>query len=163
MPDPASVEALVTPLSLDHLVLTVASLDRTLAFYGRLGFARTSFQPPSSSSSSSSDPPPARHALTFGPSKINLHVLPTLFDPKAARPTPGSADLCFVVREDVDLVCERLQAAGVALEEGGEVVRRTGARGAIRSVYVRDPDGNLIECVSARAALVACSPLASSG
>ncbi|GGF55088.1 ring-cleaving dioxygenase [Marmoricola endophyticus] len=117
---------------LDHLVLTVADLDATLAFYsGVLGMGVVTFGE-------------GRTALTFGASKINLHVAGHEIDPKAARPTPGSADVCLVVDDDLDTVLDELEAAGVPVEEGG-TVDRTGAMGPIRSVYVRDPDANLVE------------------
>lgn len=108
--------------SLDHLVLTVRDLDATVAFYERLGMRHVEFAP-------------GRHALAFGAQKLNLHVAGREFEPKATEPTPGSADLCFLVDE--------LDAAGLDVIEGP--VERTGATGTIRSVYVRDPDGNLVE------------------
>lgn len=117
--------------SLDHLVLTVADIERTVAFYGGvLGMTRVTFGA-------------GRTALAFGGQKINLHQQGREFEPKAARPTPGSADLCFVVDGPLEQVAARLAAAGVTVEDGP--VARTGARGAITSLYVRDPDGNLIE------------------
>jgi catechol 2,3-dioxygenase-like lactoylglutathione lyase family enzyme len=108
--------------ALDHLVLTVRDLDATIAFYERLGMRHVVF---------GGD----RHALAFGSQKLNLHVAGREREPKAARPTPGSADLCFLVDE--------LDAEGLDVIEGP--VERAGATGAIRSVYVRDPDGNLVE------------------
>lgn len=83
-----------------------------------------------------------RTALAFGDQKINLHPSDGPFTPKAAQPTPGSADLCFVVRSLKEAM-DRIAAAGIAVEEGP--VARTGAIGPITSVYVRDPDGNLLE------------------
>jgi catechol 2,3-dioxygenase-like lactoylglutathione lyase family enzyme len=131
--------AVATALSLDHLVLTVSDLDATTEFYERiLGMKHTSFVSPSS-------PGVQRHALSFGPHKINLHVLGKEFEPKAENVMPGSADLCFLVEESVDEVIKRLEETNVPVLEGGGVVERTGARGKLRSVYVRDPDGNLIE------------------
>jgi catechol 2,3-dioxygenase-like lactoylglutathione lyase family enzyme len=108
--------------ALDHLVLTVRDLDATVAFYERLGMRHVVFDD-------------GRHALAFGSQKLNLHVAGHEFEPKAARPTPGSADLCFLVDE--------LDAEGLDVLEGP--VERTGAVGRLRSVYVRDPDGNLVE------------------
>ena len=124
---------------LDHLVLTVADLDATVDFYTRvLGLTAVTFGA-------------GRTALTFGTSKINLHVAGHEFEPKAARPTPGSADLCLIVDGPLDQVIAELDAHGVAIEEGP--VGRTGATGPIRSVYVRDPDRNLIELSTYRTAL----------
>lgn len=119
---------------LDHLVLTVASIDATVDFYTRvLGMTVVSFGA-------------GRTALTFGTSKINLHEAGHEFEPKAARPTPGSADLCLIVDEGVDQVMAELADAGIAVEEGP--VRRTVATGPIVSCYLRDPDDNLIELSS---------------
>lgn len=116
---------------LDHLVLTVADLDATIDFYVRvLGMEVVTFSG-------------GRRALTFGTSKINLHPAGREYEPKAARPTPGSADLCLVTDTPLDLVIAELGLHGVPIEEGP--VERTGATGSITSVYVRDPDGNLIE------------------
>ena len=116
---------------IDHLVLTVDDIDRTIAFYvGVLGMSETTFR---------SD----RKALTFGTSKINLHERGREHEPKARTPTPGSADLCLIVDEPLAMVVTELTAAGVSVEEGpGE---RTGAQGPLISVYIRDPDANLIE------------------
>jgi len=116
---------------LDHLVLTVASIEESCAFYARvLGMGVETFGA-------------GRKALTFGNQKINLHQAGHEFEPKAKRPTPGSADLCFMSRTPIDEVIAHLRAEDVAVEEGP--VRRTGAAGAILSVYFRDPDDNLIE------------------
>jgi catechol 2,3-dioxygenase-like lactoylglutathione lyase family enzyme len=116
---------------LDHLVLTVADLDATIAFYvGVLGMTDTVFAD-------------GRHALTFGDSKINLHPAGHEFEPKALHPQPGSADLCFVVDDPIEEIAGTLTSAGVQIEDGP--VDRTGATGPIRSIYVRDPDQNLVE------------------
>ena len=116
---------------LDHLVLTVADIDATVAFYEQvLGMRAVTFGD-------------GRRALAFGTSKINLHQAGHEFEPKAARPTPGSADICLIAADPLDQVCADLAAHGVTIEEGP--VARTGATGPIRSVYVRDPDNNLIE------------------
>ena len=116
---------------LDHLVLTVADIDRTRDFYERvLGMEPVVFGE-------------GRHALAFGTQKINLHEAGREFEPKAAAPTPGSADLCFLTNASVAEVVEHLEANSVEIIEGP--VRRTGATGPITSVYFRDPDGNLLE------------------
>lgn len=117
--------------SLDHLVLTVADIEATAHFYCTiLGMERVSFAG-------------GRTALAFGRQKINLHRRGHEFEPKAQAPTPGSADLCFVAAVPLAEVLARLDQAGVAVEQGP--VARTGAVGPITSVYVRDPDLNLIE------------------
>jgi catechol 2,3-dioxygenase-like lactoylglutathione lyase family enzyme len=84
-----------------------------------------------------------RTALVFGNTKINLHQAGHVFDPKAHRPTPGSADLCLITTDPLGQATEELAAHHVEIEEGP--VERTGATGPIRSVYFRDPDRNLIE------------------
>lgn len=116
---------------LDHLVLTVRDLEAACAFYESvLGMRRESFGQ-------------GRTALHFGRQKLNLHQAGREFEPKALKPTPGSADLCFLAATPIAEVVARLQACGVAIEQGP--VARTGAEGPITSVYFRDPDGNLIE------------------
>ena len=116
---------------LDHLVLTVRDLDATLDFYTRvLGMEPVTFAG-------------GRRALAFGTQKINLHVQGKEFEPKADHPTPGSADLCFLTRVPLVAVQQHLATCGVPIVEGP--VQRTGAQGPILSVYVRDPDQNLIE------------------
>jgi len=117
--------------SLDHLVLTVASIATACDFYARvLGMQVVRFGA-------------GRTALAFGQQKINLHETGKEFDPKAARPTPGSGDLCFLTDVPLAQVVAHLRACGVEILEGP--VRRTGAVAALQSVYLRDPDGNLIE------------------
>ena len=116
---------------LDHLVLTVTDIGRTRDFYERvLGMEPVVFGE-------------GRPALAFGAQKINLHQAGREFEPKAAVPTPGSADLCFLTDVPVAEVIEHLGSSGVEVLEGP--VRRAGAAGPITSVYFRDPDGNLIE------------------
>ena len=116
---------------LDHLVLTVRDVATTVAFYTCvLDMLPVTFAG-------------GRMALAFGEQKLNLHQAGAEFEPKAERPTPGSADLCFVVDDDLAVVEGHLRACDVAILEGP--VRRTGARGPITSLYFRDPDGNLLE------------------
>ncbi len=115
---------------LDHLVLTVADLEATCDFYSSvLGMEIVRFE--------------GRAALKFGTQKFNLHQAGAEFKPYARRPTPGSADLCLIVRTPLNEVIAELQARGISPELGP--VERTGAQGTILSVYLRDPDGNLIE------------------
>jgi catechol 2,3-dioxygenase-like lactoylglutathione lyase family enzyme len=117
---------------LDHLVITAADLDRTAEFYTRVcGMRRHTFGPQ------------GRTALLFGQQKINLHQAGHELEPCAARPGPGSQDLCFVVDGTPDQVRAHLIECGVEIEQGP--VTRTGALGPITSHYVRDPDGNLLE------------------
>ncbi|MER9327722.1 VOC family protein [Mesorhizobium sp. M0488] len=116
---------------IDHFVLTVASLDATCAFYQRvLGFERI-------------DAPGRPTALAFGNQKINVHEVDRTFEPKAKSPTPGSGDFCLITDRPLDELLASLEANGVAVELGP--VERIGARGAMMSVYFRDPDGNLVE------------------
>ncbi|KAJ9642263.1 hypothetical protein H2204_002632 [Knufia peltigerae] len=125
--------------SLDHLVLTVKDLDATVKFYGEiLGMQHTSF-------GAANDPSIQRHALKFGSQKINLHISGKEFVPRAQNVQPGSGDLCFLVEDNVDDVLGKLNERKIDVLEGGKVVHRTGAQGQLRSVYIRDPDENLIE------------------
>jgi catechol 2,3-dioxygenase-like lactoylglutathione lyase family enzyme len=115
---------------LDHLVLTVADIDTTIAFYtAALGMEVVTFG--------------KRKALRFGDQKINLHQAGKEFEPKAAHPTPGSGDLCFITKTPIEDVVSHLKTLHHPIEVGP--VERDGAVGAIRSVYLRDPDFNLIE------------------
>ena len=112
--------------SLDHLVLTVQDLDATIHFYeGVLGMKAESFSSPSS-------PETKRYALKFGTQKINLHIRGSEFEPKAQTVQPGSADLCFLVEDNVDDVLKGLRDKGIEVLEGDRVVDRTGAQGKIR-------------------------------
>lgn len=121
--------------SLDHLVLTVADIDATVAFYcGGLGMELVRFGDAAGVE---------RLALSFGSQKINLHRAGHEFEPKSAHPTPGSGDLCFLLTVSLAAAQARLAEAGIAVEEGP--VARTGAKGPLRSLYIRDPDGNLVE------------------
>jgi len=116
---------------LDHLVLTVRNVETTCAFYERVMLMRSvTFAG-------------GRRALTFGRQKLNLHPADAPIAPHASRPTPGSADLCFITTTRIVEVVAHLESLGVVIEEGP--VRRTGATGPIVSVYFRDPDDNLVE------------------
>jgi catechol 2,3-dioxygenase-like lactoylglutathione lyase family enzyme len=116
---------------LDHLVLTVRDIGESCTFYERaLRMSVVTFGE-------------GRTALRFGNQKINLHEAGREFEPKALRPSPGSADLCFLVEGSLEDWCAWLASQNVPILEGP--VRRTGARGPIQSIYLRDPDGNLIE------------------
>ncbi len=116
---------------IDHFVLTVRSLETTLGFYERvLGFTRELL-------------PGRPAALKFGQHKINVHEAGRSFEPKAAHPMPGAADFCLITRRPIDDVVAHLRSSGVAIELGP--VARTGALGAMTSIYFRDPDENLIE------------------
>lgn len=116
---------------LDHLVLTTANEEACVRFYVEtMGMTLETFGA-------------GRKAFRFGHQKINLHVKGHEFEPKAELPTPGSLDLCFIASVPLEEVIARLQARGVPILEGP--VMRTGATARIRSVYVRDPDLNLIE------------------
>ena len=116
---------------IDHVVLTVQNIEATCAFYARvLGMRPMTFGG-------------NRRALAFGRQKFNLHEAGREFEPKAARPAPGSIDLCLVTATPLADVIAHLQQCNVVIVEGP--VAKTGATGPIRSVYFRDPDGNLIE------------------
>ncbi|GAP38025.1 VOC family protein [Piscinibacter sakaiensis] len=118
-------------LALDHLVLTVRDIARTVDFYQHvLGLRHERFE--------------GRYdALHFGQQKINLHPFRAEYHPHADIPAPGTGDLCLIADGRIEDVVQTLQARGVALELGP--VERTGARGPMRSVYFRDPDRNLVE------------------
>ena len=116
--------------SIDHLVLTVSDPEATVAFYERLGMRREEFGD-------------GRIALRFGNQKLNLHRAGNTIQPHARRPTPGSVDICLLVEGTLDEVERELERAGVVFELGP--VPRTGATGPLRSLYLRDPDGNLVE------------------
>ncbi|MFN8557798.1 MAG: VOC family protein [Dehalococcoidia bacterium] len=123
---------------LDHLVLTVADIERTCAFYGRvLGMEAITFGE-------------GRRALRFGNQKINLHRNPPGHGLVAATPTPGSGDLCFITTTPIAEVVRHLGVEGVAIIAGPGP--RAGAIGPITSVYIRDPDGNLVEIANQGAA-----------
>ena len=116
---------------IDHFVLTVADIQTTCDFYSRvLGMTVITFGQ-------------GRKALLFGRQKINLHEVGKEFEPKANVPTAGSADFCLITDTPINEVITQLEALGVPVAEGP--VARTGAMGAIWSVYLRDPDQNLVE------------------
>jgi catechol 2,3-dioxygenase-like lactoylglutathione lyase family enzyme len=116
---------------IDHFVLTVASLDAACAFYQRvLGFERK-------------DTPGKPTAVLFGGQKINVHEVGHTFEPKARAPTPGAGDFCLITESPLATVQAHVEACGVTIETGP--VAREGARGAMTSIYFRDPDGNLVE------------------
>jgi catechol 2,3-dioxygenase-like lactoylglutathione lyase family enzyme len=115
---------------IDHLVLTVRDIPATCDFYSRvLGMQVVTFGD--------------RKALQFGRQKINLHERGKEFEPKALQPTPGSGDLCFITEGPLPQVVDHIRSCGIQIIEGP--VRRAGAVGPIESIYIRDPDGNLIE------------------
>jgi catechol 2,3-dioxygenase-like lactoylglutathione lyase family enzyme len=119
---------------IDHFALTVADIDRTIRFYTealmmgvqRFGTAET-----------------PRVALTFGQQRINLHAAHAIPDPNVLKPTPGSADFCLITDASLEEWQTHFGSLGIAIIEGP--VRRTGAMGPIASIYVRDPDLNLVE------------------
>jgi len=116
--------------TLDHLVLTVANIDATTDFYTEvLGMDLVTLN--------------GRKALAFGEQRLNLHQRGHEFNPKAAHPTPGSADLCFITSTPIEEVMSYLAELRVHIEEGP--VERTGALSQLRSIYIRDPDHNLVE------------------
>ena len=122
--------------SIDHIVMTVADMSKTIDFYcSVLGTTMVEFVPPNGG--------PARKSLQFGKQKINLHDAASPYVPHAKAPQPGSVDLCFISMQSLDDWQAHLANHDVSVEEGP--VRKTGANGALMSLYIRDPDGNLIE------------------
>jgi len=116
---------------IDHLVLTVKNVEISCTFYTKvLGMKEVTFQS-------------GRKAVAFGNQKINFHEYGKEFDPKALRPAPGSADLCFIIRDPIAQIISHLEIRGVKIIEGP--LKRTGAMGPMTSIYIRDPDQNLIE------------------
>ena len=116
---------------IDHIVLTVASIDKSVEFYCKvLGFDEVNFGG-------------GRKAVQCGSQKINLHQVGAEFLPHAKRPTSGSGDICLVYDNDLVAIIEHIHRCDVEIEEGP--VSRTGAIGPINSIYIRDPDFNLIE------------------
>ena len=116
---------------IDHLVLTVQNIKASRAFYTKvLGMKAVSFQG-------------GRQAVAFGNQKINFHESGKEFEPKALHPIPGSADLCFITRDPLTKIMRHLGICAVKIIEGP--VERIGAKGSMTSIYIRDPDQNLIE------------------
>jgi catechol 2,3-dioxygenase-like lactoylglutathione lyase family enzyme len=116
---------------LDHIVLTVSNIEKTISFYvSVMGMKKEVFGQ-------------GRVALKYGDQKINLHEFGNEFEPKANKPTPGSADLCFITKTPLNEAMSHVTSCGVEIIEGP--VERTGAQGSILSFYFRDPDNNLIE------------------
>lgn len=116
--------------NIDHFVITTDNLEKCIAFYeGVCGMKHIVKE--------------GRHALYFGTQKINIHTRPAEFLPAAKRPTCGSLDLCFIVEGKLEDTVKELNEKGIPIELG--IVPRSGAVGQMRSVYVRDPDCNLVE------------------
>ena len=130
-PNPDAEPENIRVTGLDHIVLTVRDMDAAIAFYGNsLGFDILRS-------------PEGRVAVSCGNHKINLHQYGREFSPHASVPAPGSGDFCILVETDIDTVAAFLKKRGVPLLEGPVI--RNGAAGTLRSVYLRDPDGNLVE------------------
>lgn len=126
----------MNPTGVDHFVLTVEDVEETCAFYAdALGVEVVTFGG-------------GRKALQFGEQKVNLHRAGEEFEPRAVRPTPGAGDFCVTTDTAIETVAADLREAGVGIVEGP--VERTGAVGPMTSVYVRDPDENLVEIASYR-------------
>lgn len=121
----------MTIVQIDHVVLTVKDIPRSVAFYQRvLGLQHVLFEG-------------HYHALHFGSQKINLHPAGNEYQPHARKPIPGSGDLCFIASGPIEDVTEYLRLQGIDIEQGP--VPQVGALGEMMSVYFRDPDENLIE------------------
>jgi len=121
---------MINILTLDHLVLSVKDIDKTVEFYEKLGMKKEIFDE-------------NRVALKYSNQKINLHKLGSQFEPKAQNVKEGSADLCFIIEQYLEEVIIYLNKQGIKIEQG--IVQRTGANGKIKSIYLRDLDFNLIE------------------
>lgn len=119
---------------IDHIVITVRSIEKTVEFYTEvLGMEKENFEA-------------GRVALKFGKQKINLHEIGKEFEPKAAHPTPGSADICLITNLSIQDALHLVKSKSVEIIEG--VVPRIGANGPMESFYFRDPDQNLVEVSS---------------
>ena len=122
--------------SIDHIVMQAFDVPETIKFYTEiLGMTHIEFQPPTGG--------PARHSLHFGAQKINIHDVSAPFVPHARNPVAGAVDLCFVTQQSIGDWQQHLAKCGIAIEVGP--VRKIGANGPLLSIYIRDPDGNLIE------------------
>ena len=120
-------------LALDHFVITTNNLEACLRFYTEtLGMKLKETD--------------GRFSLWFGSQKINIHTRPAEFLPAAAHPLPGSLDLCFEIEDDMEAVLAELKSKNAPLVTG--IVERNSAKGKMRSIYLRDPDGNLVELAS---------------
>lgn len=117
---------------IDHVVITATDIVTTIEFYKKLGFElRNGSQ---------------RYELFAGDFKINVHILGNKLSPHAKKVQPGSADLCFEVDEDLEIYKNKLEDREIQIELG--IVTRKGAKGSMNSIYLRDPDGNLVEVCS---------------
>lgn len=116
---------------IDHVVLTTKDVNKAIEFYKELGFQLYSYGEDE------------RKALIFGDYKINIHALDQAYEPKAKAPTPGSLDMCLIAKTPLKKIIAYLRDKNIPIESGPR--RRVGATKLILSIYVRDPDGNLIE------------------
>ena len=122
--------------SIDHIVMQAGDVPKTIKFYTEiLGMTHSEFQPPNGG--------PVRQSLHFGAQKINLHDARAPYLPHARNPAAGSIDLCFITRQSIGDWQQYLARCGIMIEDGP--VRKAGANGELLSIYIRDPDGNLIE------------------
>lgn len=122
--------------SIDHIVMQAADVAATVAFYTEImGMEHSEFQPPTGG--------PVRQSLHFGNQKINLHNASSPYIPHAKNPVAGSVDLCFITDQPLGDWQQHFVNHGVEIEDGP--VRKTGANGPLLSIYIRDPDDNLIE------------------
>ncbi len=123
--------------NIDHVVITVKDLNKTIDFYTNiLGMKLEKFL-------SSLDNNQIRYAASFGSQKINFHEEKKPFKPNALNPSSGSMDICFISKNKINDWVYHLVKKGINIEIGPE--KKTGALGPILSIYIRDPDFNLIE------------------